>query len=86
MIYGTAATPNKFIELLMEHSIGLKKLNGTKFSEHQKCPSCKIGKSQINDKPESIKLAEKPLAKVNFNLISSSCYLDSRIQILCCAH
>ena len=31
-----------------------------------------IGKSQLNDKPESIKRAEKPLAKVNFDLISSS--------------
>ncbi len=35
-------------------------------------PSCMIGKSQLNDKPESIKRAEKPLAKVNFDLISSS--------------
>ncbi len=31
-----------------------------------------IGKSQLNDKPESIKRTEKPLAKVNFDLISSS--------------
>ncbi len=31
-----------------------------------------IGKSQLNDKPESIKQAEKPLANVNFELISSS--------------
>ncbi len=31
-----------------------------------------IGKSQLNDKPESIKLVEKPLAKVNFDLISPS--------------
>ncbi len=31
-----------------------------------------IGKSQLNDKPESIKQAEKPLARVNFDLISSS--------------
>jgi hypothetical protein len=31
-----------------------------------------IGKSQHNDKPESIKRAEKPLAKVKFDLISSS--------------
>ncbi len=55
-------------------SIGLEKLNGKKFSEHQKCPSCMIGKSQLNDKPESIKRTEKPLriAKVNFDLISSS--------------
>jgi hypothetical protein len=62
-------TPNKFTKLLIEHSIGLEKLNGKKFSEHQKRPSCK---SQLNDKPESIKQAEKPLAKVNFYLISSS--------------
>jgi hypothetical protein len=31
-----------------------------------------MGKSQLNDKPESIKRAEKPLAKVNFDLISTS--------------
>jgi hypothetical protein len=78
MIYGTADwviqshTPNKFIELLSEHSIGLEKLNGKKFSQHQKCPSCMIGKSQLYDKPESIKRAAKPLAKVNFDSISPS--------------
>jgi hypothetical protein len=59
-------------KLSIEHSIGLEKLNGKKFSEHQKCLLCMIGKSKLNDKPESIKLAEKPLAKVNFDLISSS--------------
>ncbi len=31
-----------------------------------------IEKSQLNDKLESIKRAEKPLAKVNLDLISSS--------------
>ncbi len=31
-----------------------------------------IGKLQLNDKPESIKRAEKPLLKVNLDLISSS--------------
>ncbi len=30
-------TPNKFIKLLIEHSIGLEKLNGKNFSEQQKC-------------------------------------------------
>ena len=50
----------------------MEKLNGKNFSEHQKSPSCMIGKSQLNDKPESIKRAEKSLAKVNFDLISSS--------------
>jgi hypothetical protein len=65
-------TPSKFIKLSIEHSIGLEKLNRKKFSEHQKCPSCIIGKSQLDDKPESIKRAEKPPAKVNFDLISSS--------------
>ena len=37
-------TPNKFIKLSIEHSIGLEKLNGKKFSEHQKCPSSMINK------------------------------------------
>ncbi len=31
-----------------------------------------MGKSQQNDKPESVKRAETPLAKVNADLISSS--------------
>jgi hypothetical protein len=61
-------TPNKFIKLSIEHSIGLEKLNGKKRSEHQKCPLCMIGESQLYDKPEPIKRAEK----VNFDLISSS--------------
>ncbi len=65
-------TPNKFIKLSIDYSMGLEKLNGKKFSEHLKYSSCMIGKSQLNDKAESIKRAEKPLAKVNFDLISSS--------------
>ncbi len=65
-------TPNQFNELSIEHSIWLEKLNGKKSREHQKCSSCMIGKSQFNDKPETIKRAEKPLAQVNFDLISSS--------------
>jgi hypothetical protein len=58
-------TPNQFkfiSKLSIEHSIGLEKLNGKKLSEHQKCPFCMIGKSQLNDKPESVKRVEKPLA------------------------
>ena len=65
-------TPNKFINLSIEHLAGLEKLNGKKFSKYQICPSCMSEKSQLNDKPESIKRAEKPLAKMNFDLISSS--------------
>ncbi len=49
---------NKFIKLSIEPSIGLEKLDGKKFSEHQKSPSFMIGKSQLNYKPESIKRAE----------------------------
>jgi hypothetical protein len=63
-------TPDKFIELSIDLSIGLEKLNGQKFSEHQKFPSSLIGKTQLNDKPELIKRAEKLLAKVNLDLIS----------------
>jgi hypothetical protein len=65
-------TRNKFMKLSIEPSIGLEKLNGKKFSKHQKCPSYIIGKSQVNDKPDLIKQAEKPLAKVNFDPTSSS--------------
>jgi hypothetical protein len=56
----------------IDHSIGLENLNGKKFSVHQKCSSRMMGKSQQNDKPESVKRAETPLAKVNADLISSS--------------
>ena len=42
-------TPNRFIKLSIEHSIGLEKLRNKKFSEHQICPSCMIGKSQLNE-------------------------------------
>ena len=79
MIYGTAywdILPTSLLNCRLSIQLDLRfeveKLNGKKFSEHQKCPSCMIGKSQLNDKPESIKRAEKPLAKVNFDLISSS--------------
>jgi hypothetical protein len=65
-------TPYKIIKLSIDRSNELEKLNGKKISEYQKCLSCMIGKSQLNDKPESIKRAEKPLAKVNLDLISSS--------------
>jgi hypothetical protein len=77
-------TPNKFIKLSIEHSIGLEKLNGKKFSEHQTCPLCMIGKSQLNDKPESIQRAEKPLAKVNFDLVHLQLpQLKDTISVLC---
>ena len=38
-------TPNRFIKLSIDHSLGLEKLKGKKFSEYQKCPSYTIGKS-----------------------------------------
>ncbi len=77
-------TPNKFIKLSIEHSIGLEKLNGKRFNKHQKCSSCMFGKSQLNDKPDSIKRAEKLLAKVNFDLISSSVTsIEGYISVLC---
>jgi hypothetical protein len=65
-------TPNRFIRLSIDHNIGLEKLRNKKFSEHQKCPSCMIGKSQLNDYPASIERADLPLKKVNFDIFSSS--------------
>ena len=64
-------TPNQFIKLSIDHSIGLEKLKAKKFSEHQKCPSCMIGKSQLNNYPDSIPRADLPLKKVTFDLITS---------------
>ncbi len=49
----------------------MEKLNGRKQSKHQKCPSCMIGKSQLNDYPDSTTRADLPLKKVDFDLISS---------------
>ena len=42
-----------------------------KYSEHQKCPSCMIGKSQLNDYLDSTTRVDLPLKKVYFDLISS---------------
>ena len=65
-------TPNRFIRLTIDHCIGLEKPRKKQFSEHQKCPSCMIGKSQLNDYPESIMRADLPLKKVTFDIFSSS--------------
>ena len=64
---------NHFVTLTIDHSTGMEKLNGRKYSEHQKleCPSCMIGKSQLNDYPDSTTRADLPLKKVYFDLISS---------------
>jgi hypothetical protein len=65
-------TPNRFIRLSIDHTKGMEKLLNKKFSEHQQCPSCMIGKSQLNDYPASIERADLPLKKVNFDVFTSS--------------
>ncbi len=57
----------------IDHSIGLERVKGKKFSEHRKCLSCMIGRSQLNNYPESIMIprADLPLKKVTFDLITS---------------
>jgi hypothetical protein len=78
-------TPNTFIKTAIDPSVGLEKLNGKKFSEHQKCLPFMIEKSQLNDKPGSIKRAEKPLANVNrFNFVFRDLDKLGRIQLHCC--
>ena len=67
-----ASTPGTYAESVYQIiKIGLEKFKGKKFSEHQKCPSCMIGKSQLNNYPDSIPRADLPLKKVTFDLITS---------------
>ena len=56
------------IKLSIEPSLGLENLKGKKLSEHQMCPSCAIGKSQIIGYPGLIKRADAALKKVNLIL------------------
>ena len=64
--------PKQNIRDTIEHSIGLEGLAGKRFNKEEKCPSCMIGKSTLEDYPDLIEPALQPLARVNMDLYSSS--------------
>ena len=64
--------PNRNIRESIQHTKGMEKLLKYRFNDHDKCPSCMIGKSTKQDTPGPIKRATKPFEKVTFDLIISS--------------
>ncbi len=55
-----------------EHSIGLKGLVGKRFDQDEKCPSCVLRKSTLENYPELREPATHPLSRVNMDLYTSS--------------
>ena len=64
--------PKECIRKTIAHSIGLKDLQSARFDTHEKCPSCMIGKSHLENKPRRKEQAENPLGRTNFDIFSSS--------------
>ena len=64
--------PNRNIRESIQHTKGMEKLLKYRFDNHEKCPSCMIGKSTKQDAPGPIKRATKPFEKVTFDLIISA--------------
>ena len=60
------------IQASIDHSFGLEGLKMNSFDPHGKCPSCMAGKSHLEDMPKLKERATRPLARVNFDLFSSS--------------
>ena len=67
-----AHSSNRNIRDTINHSIGLEDLKTKKFYSHEKCPSCMIGKSTLEDLPKLKDRATKPLWQVNMDSFSSS--------------
>ena len=65
-------TPHQSIKDTIIHSIGLEDLNGKRFQPEEKCPSCMLGKSTLENYPDSIEPAIRPLMRVNMDMYSSS--------------
>ncbi len=63
---------NRSIKDSIPFTKGMEKLLNYQYSNHDKCPSCMIGKSTCQDIPGGIKRAKRPLERVNFDLILSS--------------
>jgi hypothetical protein len=47
-----AHSSSRNIRYMIYHSIGLEDLKAKKFDLHEKCPSCMIGKSTLEDLPK----------------------------------
>ncbi len=52
--------------------MGLEGLVGKKFKADEKCPSCMVGKSTLENYPERLELASRLLESVNMDSNSSS--------------
>jgi hypothetical protein len=69
---GVMHCPNRNIRETIPFTKGMEKLLSYRYDEHDKCPSCMIGKSTRQDVPGPAKRATRPLGKVNFDLIVST--------------
>ena len=67
-----AHSSNRNIRDTIYHSIGLDDLKTRKFDSREKCPSCMIGKSTLEDLPKLKDRASEPLWQVNMDSFSSS--------------
>ncbi len=64
--------PNRNIEQTIQHSIGLENLVGKTCKRDQKCPSCMLRKSTLENYPGSMDPAPQLLGRVHMDLYSSS--------------
>jgi hypothetical protein len=65
-------TPHQNIKDTINHSIGLESLTGKSFKTDEKCPSCMMGKSTLENYPDLLEPAIRPLMRVNMDMYSSS--------------
>ena len=68
----SAHAPKQNINDTIAHSIGLEGLAGKKFDQNERCPSCMLGKSTLENYPELLEPASRPLERVNMNLYTST--------------
>ena len=67
-----AHAPKQNIKDTIEHSIGLEGLIGKLFDKDEKCPSCMLGKSTLENYPEFREPALQPFSRVHMDLYTSS--------------
>ena len=65
-------TPHQNIKDTINYSMGIEGLVGKKFKQEEKCPSCMIGKSTLENYPERLAPASHPLERLNMESYSSS--------------
>ena len=61
--------PFRNIEQTIQHSVGLQGLIGNKCPKDNKCPSCMIGKSTLENYPGSKEPDPRPMALVHMDII-----------------